>query len=78
MSEQQQAELDAFLRRAPVDFSLPVEALRAGFEEVMRHVPVADTIRKTPVTVGGVGALEVVVEGVTSAESSCTSTAAVT
>jgi monoterpene epsilon-lactone hydrolase len=63
MSEQQQAELDAFLRQAPVDFSLPVESLRAGFEEVMRHVPVADNIRKTPVTVGGVGALDVVVEG---------------
>jgi monoterpene epsilon-lactone hydrolase len=68
MSEQQQAELDAFLRQAPVDFSLPVDALRAGFEEVMRHVPVADNIRTTPVVLGGVGAIDVVVEGVTSAE----------
>ena len=32
MSEQQQADLDVVLRRAPVDFSLPVEDLRAGFE----------------------------------------------
>jgi monoterpene epsilon-lactone hydrolase len=62
MSEQQQADLEAFLRQSPVDFSLPVEALRAGFEEVMRHVPLADNIVRTPVTVGGVAALEVVVE----------------
>jgi epsilon-lactone hydrolase len=68
MSEQQQAELDAFLRQVPVDFSLPVEVLRAGFEEVMRHVPVADHIRKTPMTVGGVGALDVVAEGSTSTD----------
>jgi monoterpene epsilon-lactone hydrolase len=63
MTEQQQADLDVFLRRAPVDFSLPVEALRAGFEEVMRQVPVADNIGKTPVTVGGIGALDVIVKG---------------
>ena len=50
MSEQQ-ANLDAFLRQAPVDFSLPVETLRAGFEEVMSHVPIANSIRRTPVTV---------------------------
>ena len=68
MSEQQQADLDTFLRQSPVDFSLPVAALRAGFEEVMRHVPVADNVRKTPVTVGGVAALDVVVEGSTSTE----------
>jgi epsilon-lactone hydrolase len=68
MSEQQQAELDAFLRQAPVDFSLPVEALRAGFEEAMRHVPVADNVRTTPVTLGEVGAVDVVVDGVTPAD----------
>jgi monoterpene epsilon-lactone hydrolase len=66
MSEQQQADLDAFLRRAPVDFSLPIEGLRAGFEEAMRHVPVAADVHRTPVTVGGVGALDVVVGGATS------------
>jgi monoterpene epsilon-lactone hydrolase len=68
MSKQQQAELDTFLRQAPVDFSLPIETLRAGFEEVMRHVPVADNIRKTPVAVGGVAALDVVMEGATSTD----------
>jgi epsilon-lactone hydrolase len=68
MSEQQQAELDAFLRQAPVDFSLPVEALRAGFEEAMSHVPVADNIRANPVTLGGVGAVDVVVDGNTPAD----------
>jgi epsilon-lactone hydrolase len=68
MSEQQQAELDAFLRQAPVDFSLPVDALRAGFEEAMTHVPVADSIRTNPVTLGGVGAVDVVVDGVTPAD----------
>ena len=34
----------------------------------MRDVPVADNVRKTPVTVGGVAALDVVVEGSTSTE----------
>jgi monoterpene epsilon-lactone hydrolase len=67
MSKQQQADLDAFLRQAPVDFSLPIEGLRAGFEEVMRHVPVADNLRRTPVTLGGVRALDIVVEGASSA-----------
>jgi monoterpene epsilon-lactone hydrolase len=66
MSEQQQADLDAVLRRAPVDFSLPIEALRSGFEEAMRYVPVADDVQRAPVTVGGVGALDVVVGGATS------------
>ena len=68
MSKQQQVDLDTFLRQSPVDFSLPVESLRAGFEEVMRHVPIAENIRKTRVTLGAVRALEVLVEGVTSAD----------
>jgi epsilon-lactone hydrolase len=68
MSEQQQAELDTFLRQSPVDFSLPIEALRAGFEEAMRHVPVADNIRVTPATLGAVAILEVVVEDLESSD----------
>ena len=68
MSEKQQTELDAILRQAPIDFSVDVAVLRAGFEEVMLRVPVASNVRKTPVTVGGVGAIDVVVEGASSAD----------
>jgi hypothetical protein len=41
MSKQQQTELDAMLRSAPLDTAADVPTLRATFEEVMRHVPVA-------------------------------------
>jgi acetyl esterase/lipase len=63
MSKQQQTELDAMLRNAPLDTSVDVPTLRAIFEEVMRQVPVAPDVRRTPITVGGIGALEVTIDG---------------
>jgi acetyl esterase/lipase len=63
MSKQQQADLDAMLRQAPLDDSADVPTLRAGFEEVMRRTPVAGDVRKTPTTVGGIEALEVTIDG---------------
>ena len=63
MSEQQRAALDATLRKAPIDPRSDVAALRSGFEELMRRIPVAGDIRKTRTSVGGVDAIEVTVGG---------------
>jgi epsilon-lactone hydrolase len=63
MTKQQQTELDAMLRKSPLDNAADVRTLRAIFEEVMRQVPVAPDVRKTPVTVGGIGAVEVMIDG---------------
>ena len=63
MSEQQKAQIDATLRQAPLDLLGDVTALRTGFEEVMRHIPVGGDIRKSDIAVGGVGAVEVAVDG---------------
>ena len=68
MSKQQQTELDAMLRKAPLDTAADVPTLRASFEEVMRHVPVAPDVRKTPIAVGGIGAIEVTIDGTDSAD----------
>jgi acetyl esterase/lipase len=64
MSEQQKAELDATLRQAPVDFRGEVSALRAGFEELMRRIPVPDDVRKADAVIGGVEVVEVTIEGI--------------
>ena len=63
MSKEQQTELDAMLRKAPLDNAADVPTLRAGFEELMRQVPVAPDVRKTPIAVGGIGAVEVTIDG---------------
>jgi acetyl esterase/lipase len=63
MSEQQKAQIDATLRQAPLDLLGDVTALRAGFEEVMRHITVGGDIRKSEIAVGGVSAVEVAVDG---------------
>jgi epsilon-lactone hydrolase len=68
MSKQQQTELDAMLRKAPLDTAADVPTLRAVFEEVMRQVPVAPDVRKTPIAVGGIGAIEVTIDGTDSAD----------
>src|ERR1039457_2916120 len=68
MSKQQQTELDAMLRKTPLDTAADVPTLRAVFEEVMRQVPVAPDVRKTPIAVGGIGAIEVTIDGTDSAD----------
>ena len=68
MSKQQQSDLDAMLRKTPLDTAADVLTLRAVFEEVMRQVPVAPDVRKTPIAVGGIGAIEVTIDGTDSAD----------
>jgi monoterpene epsilon-lactone hydrolase len=68
MSKQQQTELDAMLRKTPFDTAADVPMLRASFEEVMRQVPVAADVRRTPITLGGIGAIEVTIQGTDSAD----------
>jgi epsilon-lactone hydrolase len=63
MSEEQKAQIDAILRQAPLDLLGDLVALRTGFEQVMRQVPIGSDIRKSEITVGGVSALEVAVDG---------------
>jgi epsilon-lactone hydrolase len=63
MSEQQKAQIDAILRQAPLDLLGDLTALRTGFEEVMRQVPIGSDVRRSEVAVGGVGAVEVAVNG---------------
>jgi acetyl esterase/lipase len=63
MSKQQQSELDAILRQSGLDLLADVPTLRAGFSEVMAQVPVAGDVQQKPTTVGGVGAVEVTIDG---------------
>jgi monoterpene epsilon-lactone hydrolase len=63
MSRQQQLELDAILRQGQLDLGADVPTLRAAFNDLMARVPVAADIDQKPTTIGGVGALEVTIEG---------------
>jgi acetyl esterase/lipase len=63
MSEEQRLALDATLRQGQLDLEADVEALRAGFNEVMARVPVPGDVRQKPTTIGGVGAVEVTIQG---------------
>ncbi len=63
MSEQQRADLDATLRQAPFDLNGDLAALRSGFEEVMRHIPIPTDVRRADIDLGGVGAVEVSIDG---------------
>jgi epsilon-lactone hydrolase len=67
MSRQQQEELDATLRQGAFDPNGEVAELRAGFEALMRSIPVPSDVTKTDMTVGGVDTVEVTVDGVDSA-----------
>ncbi|HEY6398463.1 MAG TPA: hypothetical protein VIX82_13520 [Solirubrobacteraceae bacterium] len=68
MSKQQQAELDAMLRKERLDTAGDVSTLRASFEGLMRQAPVAPDVRQTPIAVGGIGAVEVTIDGTDSAD----------
>jgi epsilon-lactone hydrolase len=63
MSEQQKLQLDAVLRQGRLDTGGEVSAVRAAFNEVMARVPVAPDVQQKPTTIGGVGAIEVTIEG---------------
>lgn len=64
MSEQQQLQLDAILRQGRLDTAGAVPALRAAFNDLMAQVPVAPDIQQVETTTGGVGAVEVTIQGV--------------
>jgi epsilon-lactone hydrolase len=59
MTEQQRVQLDAILREGRLDLLADVQTLRAAFEETMKRVPVADDVKQTPMTIGGVDAVDV-------------------
>ena len=63
MSKQQQLELDAILRQGRLDLQADVPTLRASFNELMAHIPVAGDVDQSPTTLGGVGAIEVTIRG---------------
>jgi len=63
MSEDQRLALDATLRQGRLDLEADVEALRAGFNEVMTRVTLPGDVRQKPTTIGGVGAVEVTIQG---------------
>jgi monoterpene epsilon-lactone hydrolase len=63
LSEEQKAQVDETLRQAPFDLLGDVTALRTGFEEVMRQIPVGDDVRSSEISVGRVGAVEVAADG---------------
>ncbi len=63
MSKQQQLALDAILRQRQLDFEADVATLRTTFNEVMAQVPVAGDVGQKPTTIGGVGAVEVTIQG---------------
>jgi epsilon-lactone hydrolase len=64
MSKQQQVILDGILRQGSLDPGADVPTLRAAFKELMAQVPVAPDVQQNSVEIGGVGAVEVTIEGV--------------
>lgn len=63
MSKEQQLELDAILRQGQLDFEADVPTLRSSFEALMARVPVPGDVVQKPRAIGGVGAVEVSIQG---------------
>jgi epsilon-lactone hydrolase len=66
VSEEQKTSLDATMRQAPLNLSGDLGSLRSGFEEAMRYVPVPDDVQRVDVDLGGVGAVQVWIDGASS------------
>jgi epsilon-lactone hydrolase len=62
MSKEQQVQLDAILRQGSLDQAGAVAPLRAAFNELMSHVPVAPDVQQKPTTIGGVDGIEVTID----------------
>ena len=67
MSVQQRAELMATLRQGGLDLGADVATLRAAFNDLMAHIPVAGDVEHVPTTIGGVDAVDVTIRGMTTA-----------
>jgi monoterpene epsilon-lactone hydrolase len=65
MSKEQQLGLDAILRQGQFDPGVDVPGLRAAFNALMAQVPVAADVLHKPATIGGVGGVEVTIQGIT-------------
>jgi acetyl esterase/lipase len=63
MSKEQQSQLDAILRQGRLDTGGEVAALRAAFNELMAQVPMAADVQQKPMEIGGVGGIEVTIQG---------------
>ncbi|MCX5403797.1 alpha/beta hydrolase [Streptomyces sp. NBC_00335] len=63
MSKAQRATIDALMRQAPFDGSLPPEQLRKDFENQMTSGPAPAGVRVTPSVLGGRPALTIEPEG---------------
>jgi monoterpene epsilon-lactone hydrolase len=63
MTTDQQRQLDAILRQGGLDTGGDVSTLRAAFDELMAHVPVAPDLQQNPVEIGGVAGVEVTIQG---------------
>ncbi|MDT4963989.1 MAG: epsilon-lactone hydrolase [Pseudonocardiales bacterium] len=63
MSKDQQRQLDGILREGGLDTGGDVQTLRAAFNELMARVPVAPDVQQHHVEIGGVGGVEVTIQG---------------
>jgi epsilon-lactone hydrolase len=63
MSKDQQRQLDGILRQGGLDTGGDVQSLRAAFNELMAQVPVAPDVQQHHVEIGGVGGVEVTIQG---------------
>ena len=64
MSREQQLQLNAILRQGGLDQAGDVEPLRAAFNELMSHVPVAPDVHQKPTTIGAAEGIEVTIDGI--------------
>ena len=67
MSKEQQLELMATLGQGRLDFEADVTTLRAAFNDLMSHVPVAGDVEHVATTIGGVNVVDVTIRGVATA-----------
>jgi acetyl esterase/lipase len=63
MSKEQQSQLDAILRQGRLDTAADAASVRVAFDALMARIPVPADVQQTPVEIGGVGGIEVAIEG---------------
>lgn len=63
MSNEQKLQLDGILSQGSIDTDADVPSLRAAFRDLMSRVPTPPDLRQKPLELGGVGGVEVTVDG---------------